>query len=80
MCTARSGSVGHADVPEVVVHPGMKGEHGLAHVVLVTPGAFNGMDQVVCQAGDVGACPVFLFVREAFDGARGVQDGAIRTI
>ena len=47
MCTARSGSVGQADVPEVVVHPGTKGEHGLAHIVLVTPGTFNGVDQVV---------------------------------
>ena len=47
MCTARSGSVGHADVPEVVIHPSTKGEHGLAHVVLVTPGTFNGVDQVV---------------------------------
>ena len=47
MCTARSGSVGIADVPEVVVHPGMESEHGLAHVVLVAPGAFNGIDQVI---------------------------------
>ena len=47
MCTARSGSVGIADVPEVVVHPGPESEHGLAHVVLVAPGTFNGIDQVV---------------------------------
>ena len=47
MCTARSGSVGVTDVPEVVVHPGTESEHGLAHVVLVTPGTFNGIDQVV---------------------------------
>ena len=37
MCTARSGSVGQADVPEVVIHPGTEREHGLTHVVLVTP-------------------------------------------
>ena len=47
MCTTRSGSVGIADVLEVVVHPGPESEHGLAHVVLVAPGTFNGIDQVV---------------------------------
>ena len=47
MCTARSGSVGIADVPEVVVHPGSESEHGLAHVMLVAPGTFSGIDQVV---------------------------------
>ena len=46
MCTARSGSVGIADVPEVVVHPGTESEHGLAHVVLVAPGAFNGTSEL----------------------------------
>ena len=47
MCTARTSSVGVTDVPEVVVHPGMESEHGLAHVVLVAPGALNGIDEVV---------------------------------
>ena len=39
MCTARAGSVGVTGVPEVVVHPGTEGEHGLAHIVLVASGA-----------------------------------------
>ena len=47
MCSARSGSFGVADVLEVVIHPGTESEHGLAHIVLVAPGAFNGIDQVV---------------------------------
>ena len=77
MCTTRMGSVGVTDVPEVVIHPGTEGEHGLAHIVLVAPGALNGIDEVIRQAGDVGACPVFLFVGEAPDGARGGQDWAV---
>ena len=47
MCTARMSSVGVTDVPEVVVHPGTESEHGLAHVVLVAPGALNGIDEIV---------------------------------
>ena len=47
MCTARTSSVGVADVPEVVVHPGVESEHGLAHVVLVAPGTRNGVDEVI---------------------------------
>ena len=31
----------------MVIHPGTESEHGLTHVVLVTPGTFNGIDQVV---------------------------------
>ena len=65
MCTARTSSVGVTDVPEVVVHPGAESEHSLAHVVLVTPGTLNGVDEVMRQAGD-GACPVFLFVSKNF--------------
>ena len=47
MCNARTGSVGGADVPEVVVHPGSESEHPLAHIVLVASGALNGVDEVV---------------------------------
>ena len=47
MCTACMGLVGVADVPEVVVHPGTEGEHGLAHIVLVASGTLNGVDEVV---------------------------------
>ena len=49
MCTIRTGSVGVADVPEVVVHPATEGEHGLAHIVLVASGALNGVDEVVFE-------------------------------
>ena len=80
MCTARSNSVGVMDVPEVVVHPGMEGEHGLAHIVLVAPGTLDGVDEVIRQAGDVGVCPVFLFVGKATDGAGSVQERTILTI
>ena len=80
MCTTRMGSVRVADVPEVVVHPGTESEHGLAHIVSVASGTLNGVDEVIRQAGDVGACPVFLFVGEASDGARSVQDWAVRAI
>ena len=47
MRAARSGSVGVTDVPEAVIHPGTESEHGLAHVVLVASGTFNGIDEVV---------------------------------
>ena len=47
MCSARSGSVGVVNVPEVVIHPGTENEHGLVHVVLVASGTFNGIDKVV---------------------------------
>ena len=33
--------------PEVVIHPGTECEHGLAHIVLVASGTFNGIDEVV---------------------------------
>ena len=46
-CTARADLVGVADFPEVVVHPGMEGEHGLAHIVLVASGTLNGVDEVI---------------------------------
>ena len=32
---------------EVVIYPGTECEHGLAHIVLVTSGALNGIDEVV---------------------------------
>ena len=77
MCTARTSSVG---VTEVVVHPGTESEHGLAHIVLVAPGTLDGIDEVIRQAGDVGACPVFLFVGKTMYSAGSVQERAILTI
>ena len=47
VCTTLVSSIGGADVPEVVVHLGTESEHALAHVVLVAPGALNGVDEVV---------------------------------
>ena len=47
MCTTRTGSVGGADVPEVVVHPSTESEHGLAHIMLVASGTLDGIDDVV---------------------------------